>query len=157
MKISDRLIGCFLLLLAGGILLQARSFPVIPGQSIGSGLLPTIVALGIAVCAITLIAKDVLNAERMKLIAPGDWITDPRRIIRVGIVLLGTASFLPLLDVIGFPVLSISLLLAFLISLRVNLLTAVLLSVIASLAIHSLFSKVFLVPLPWGILQSIAW
>lgn len=157
MKISDRLIGCFLLLFAAAVLFQARTFPVIPGQSIGSGLLPTIVALGLGACAIILIAKDVLATDRAKLIEPGDWITDRIRVIRVGIVLLGTAIFIPLLDVIGFPVLSISVLLAFMLSLRVNLLTAVLISVIASLAIHTLFSKIFLVPLPWGILQSVAW
>ena len=72
-------------------------------------------------------------------------------------MLLGTASFIPLLDVIGFPVLSIAMLLAFLLSLRVDVMTSVLVSVTASLAIHTLFSKVFLVPLPWGILQSVAW
>lgn len=157
MKVSDRLIGCFLLLFAVAVLFQARTFPVIPGQSIGSGLLPTIVALGLGACAIVLILKDVLNAERPRLITPGDWITDRLRIIRVGIVLIGTASFIPLLDVIGFPLLSITVLLAFLLSLRVSLVTALLVSVIASLAIHTLFSKLFLVPLPWGVLQSVAW
>lgn len=157
MKISDRLTGCFLLVLATAILLQARSFPMIPGQSIGSGLMPTIVAIGLAICAVILIAKDVVTAPRSKLAEPGDWITDRWRLMRVAIVLLGTASFIPFLDVIGFPVLSIAVLLAFLLSLRVPVLTAVLVSVTASLAIHTLFSKVFLVPLPWGVLQSVAW
>lgn len=157
MKFSDRLTGCILLVFAAAIFFQARSFPLIPGQAIGSGLLPTIVAIGLGVCAIILIVSDLVTVPRTKLVEAGDWITDPRRLIRVGIVLLGTASFIPFLDVIGFPVLSITVLLAFLLSLRVNLLTAVLVSVIASLAIHTLFSKVFLVPLPWGILQSVAW
>jgi putative tricarboxylic transport membrane protein len=157
MKISDRLMGCFLLVFATAILIQASSFPVIPGQSIGSGLLPTIVAIGLGICAIILIVKDLVGTPRPKLAEAGDWITDPRRLLRVGIVLLGTASFLPFLDVIGFPVLSISVLLAFLLSLRVDMLTAILVSVTASLAIHTLFSKVFLVPLPWGVLQSVAW
>ena len=157
MKISDRLMGCFLLVFAAAILFQASSFPMIPGQSIGSGLLPTIVAIGLGACALVLVVKDVVAVPRPKLVEAGDWITDRRRLIRVAIVLLGTASFIPLLDVIGFPVLSITVLLAFLLSLRVNVLTAILVSVIASLAIHTLFSKLFLVPLPWGILQSVAW
>ncbi|WP_417809438.1 tripartite tricarboxylate transporter TctB family protein [Thioclava sp.] len=157
MKISDRLMGCFLLLFATAVLLQASTFPMIPGQSVGSGLLPTIVAVGLIICAIILITKDLLGTPRPKLIEAGAWITDRRRILRVAIVLLGTASFIPFLDVIGFPVLSITVLLAFLLSLRVEVLTAVLVSVTASLAIHTLFSKVFLVPLPWGVLQSIAW
>ncbi|MEV8467489.1 tripartite tricarboxylate transporter TctB family protein [Fluviibacterium sp. DFM31] len=157
MKISDRLMGFFLLVFSAGILIQASTFPLIPGQSVGSGLLPTIVALGLGGCALTLIAKDLVSQPRSKLVEPGDWIGDRRRLIRVGIVLLGTASFIPFLDVIGFPVLSITVLLAFLLSLRVKVLTAILVSVIASLAIHTLFSKVFLVPLPWGILQSVAW
>lgn len=157
MKISDRLMGCFLLLFATGIWLQARSFPLIPGQSIGSGLLPTIVAVGMGICAIVMIVQDFAASPRPKLAQPGEWITDRKRLIRVGIVLLGTASFIPFLDVIGFPVLSITVLLAFLLSLRVSLLQAILVSVVASLAIHTLFGKVFLVPLPWGILQSVAW
>jgi putative tricarboxylic transport membrane protein len=157
MKISDRLMGCFLLLFATAVLWQASTFPLIPGQSVGSGLLPTIVAVGLMVCAVILIVKDLSGTSRSKLVTPGGWINDRRRIFRVAIVLLGTASFIPFLDVIGFPVLSIVVLLAFLLSLRVDVLTAVLVSVIASLAIHTLFSKVFLVPLPWGLLQSIAW
>lgn len=157
MKISDRLTGCFLLLFAIAVLVEASSFPMIPGQSVGSGLLPSIVAVGLLVCALILIVKDLIGPSRTRLIEAGDWVTDPRRLVRVGIVLLGTACFIPFLDVIGFPVLSIAVLMAFLLSLRVNLLTAALVAVIASLAIHTLFSKVFLVPLPWGILQSIAW
>lgn len=157
MKISDRLMGCFLLVLSAAILIQASTFPLIPGQSIGSGLLPNIVALGIGACAIILVVKDVVGKPRPKLIELGGWATDHQRLLRVGIVLFGTASFIPLLDIVGFPVLSISVLLAFLLSLRVKIVTALLVSVIASLAIHTLFSKVFLVPLPWGILQSVAW
>ncbi|WP_424931850.1 tripartite tricarboxylate transporter TctB family protein [Amaricoccus macauensis] len=157
MKISDRLMGCFLLVFATAILIQASSFPTIPGQSIGSGLLPTIVGIGLAGCAIILIVKDLVAAQRSKLAEPGEWITDPRRLIRVATVLVGTAIFLPFLDVVGFPVLSIVVLLAFLLSLRVDLLTAGLVAVTASLAIHTLFSKVFLVPLPWGVLQPVAW
>ncbi|PRY20935.1 putative tricarboxylic transport membrane protein [Aliiruegeria haliotis] len=157
MKISDRLTGCFLLVFATAILFEASSFPVIPGQSIGSALLPNIVAIGLIGCAIILIVSDLVGSPRPRLAEAGDWITDPRRLLRVGIVLLGTASFIPFMDVIGFPVLSITVLLAFLLSLRVDILTAILVSVTASLAIHTLFSKVFLVPLPWGVLQSIAW
>ena len=158
MKISDRLIGSFLLVFAAAIFFQARSFPVIPGQSIGSGLLPTIVAAGLAACAVVLILKELVGTTpRPKLIEPGDWITDRRRLFRVAIVLLGTASFIPFVDTIGFPLLSIALLLSFLLSLKVDLLTAALVAVTASLAIHTLFSKIFLVPLPWGLLQSVAW
>lgn len=157
MKISDRLIGALLLVFATFILVEASSFPVIPGQSIGSGLLPTIVAIGLIGCATILIAKDLMTAPRAPLTEIGDWITDPRRLLRVGVVILGTAAFIPFLDVIGFPLLSITVLMIFLLSLRVDLLTALLVSVTASLAIHTLFSKVFLVPLPWGLLQSIAW
>jgi putative tricarboxylic transport membrane protein len=130
---------------------------VIPGQSIGSGLLPTIVAFGLAGCAVFLIIQDFASSPRTKLVQAGDWISDPVRILRVAIVLLGTASFIPFLDVVGFPVLSITVLMAFLLSLRVGLVTALTVSVVASLAIHTLFSKVFLVPLPWGVLQSVAW
>lgn len=157
MKISDRLMGGFLLIFATAVLLQARTFPVIPGQAIGSGLLPTIVAVGLGISAILLIAKDLATSPRPRLIEPGPWITDRPRLLRVAIVLLGTACFIPFLDTVGFPVLSIAVLLAFLLALQVNALTAVLVSVSASLAIHTLFSKVFLVPLPWGVLQSVAW
>lgn len=157
MKISDRLMGCLLLLFATAILIEARSFPMIPGQSVGSGLLPTIVAIGLMGCAAILIVKDIATMPRARLIETGDWITDPRRLARVGIVLLGTASFIPFLDVVGFPLLSVAVLVIFLLSLRVGVLTATLVSVTASLAIHTLFSKVFLVPLPWGLLEPIAW
>lgn len=157
MKISDRLTGCFLLLFATAILFEASSFPVIPGQSIGSGLLPKIVAFGLILCAGILIFSDLAKAPRAKLVEAGDWISDPVRLLRIAIAVIGPALFIPFLDVIGFPALAISVLLAFLLSLRVNIVTAVLVSVVASLAIHTLFSKVFLVPLPWGILQSIAW
>lgn len=157
MKFSDRLLGLVLFAFAVAVLVEARSFPVIPGQSVGSGLLPTIVALGLMGSAALLVVRDLLTSPRLPLAQFGDWVHDPIRWARIAIVLVGTAAFIPLLDVIGFPILSITVLFLFMLTLQVRPLLALAVSVGSAFAIHTLFNKLFLVPLPWGLLDVIAW
>jgi putative tricarboxylic transport membrane protein len=157
MKISDRGVGVLLIFFAASILAAVRDFPVIPGQSFGSALLPTIIAIGLIIGAMGLIITDMRNPMHSPWVEFGSWITDGSRKISVAIIIMGTISYVPLVSSVGFPMLSAGLLLALLLSVRVKPAAALAVSIVAALSIHTLFSKLFLVPLPWGVLQPLAW
>ena len=59
MKINDAIWGAVLLLLAAVILVHVQSFPKIPGQQVGPALFPGLIAAGLGVCALLLVAKGL--------------------------------------------------------------------------------------------------
>ena len=74
------------------------------------------------------------------------------------VVLLGSILFYILAsDALGFLPTAAIILLALLLVLRVRPPTAVAVAVIATVLVHFAFYKLLRVPLPWGVLQSVAW
>ena len=65
--------------------------------------------------------------------------------------------YLLAVDRLGFVLTGIVYLAALMLVLRVRPLRAVVLAVVLTLAIHFCFYKLLRVPLPWGVLQPIAW
>lgn len=157
MKFSDRLMGIILILFSLAILYEIRDFPVVPGQDFGSDLLPRIIALGLIAGGLSLLITDLRKADRDPLLKVGDWVQHNSRILMVLAIILGTASFIPFVDFIGFPLLSAGLILLMFLLSRVKISFALPMSVVAAFAIHTIFAKLFLVPLPWGLLDPIAW
>ncbi|WP_319531599.1 tripartite tricarboxylate transporter TctB family protein [uncultured Cohaesibacter sp.] len=157
MKISDRLMGVILILFSLGILYEISSFPSVPGQSVGSDLMPRIIAFGLILGGVSIIITDLRSNERASLIAFGAWIKDQRRVLQALAILLGTASFIPFVDTLGFPLLSTILLFILFIVFRLRVLVAIPVSFLAAMTIHTAFSKLLLVPLPWGVLEPLAW
>jgi hypothetical protein len=55
----DRWLGLALALLAGAVLWSARAFPVVPGQKVGAGFLPTLVGAGLLLCGLALVVRSL--------------------------------------------------------------------------------------------------
>ena len=72
MKLSDTVWGVLLLALSAAILWNVRTFPQIPGQSIGPGAFPGVLAVVLAACALALIVRG-LRAGEKKLVL-GEWL-----------------------------------------------------------------------------------
>ncbi|WP_244574680.1 tripartite tricarboxylate transporter TctB family protein [Cohaesibacter sp. ES.047] len=149
--------GGLLILFSLAILYEISSFPSVPGQSVGSDLMPRIIAFGFILGGLSLIITDLRRTDRARLVSFGNWIKDQRRVLQALVILLGTASFIPFVNDIGFPLLSAILLIALFLVFQLRIIVAIPVSVVAAFAIHTIFNKLFLVPLPWGLLEPIAW
>ncbi|NYT45479.1 tripartite tricarboxylate transporter TctB family protein [Alcaligenaceae bacterium] len=157
MKISDLLAGLIVGVLGLGMIAYALTLPLMPGQNVGPGMFPTLIGSGFVICAVLLVARHV------KSVARNPWLRlDPA--LRNGRILTGFL-FIPLTlllyiafsETLGFLVCAFLFLLALFLVFRVRLGQAVLIAFIGSLAIHFLFYTMLEVPLPWGVLESIAW
>jgi putative tricarboxylic transport membrane protein len=157
MKINDALSGILVGALGAAIFLNARTFPSVPGQDIGPNVFPQLIAAGFMICAAMLIWRG------LKTVHADGWIAVPEGLrkgrIALGFVLIPVALLFYLFasEKLGFFPVSIIMLLALFLVFKVRLWTAVIVAVAGTFAIHFLFYKLLKVPLPWGILQSVAW
>ena len=153
MKLNDAVWGALLLALAAAVLLAIRGFPNIPGQNIGPGALPALIAVGLAGCAVILVWRGVRELRAGgRLVVLGAWLRSPRH---VGNFLLACAAipfYLLAVQRLGFLVTATILLLALFLQLRVKPWLSVVVALAAAFAIHLAFYKLLRVSLPWGVL-----
>lgn len=157
MKINDVLSGLLIGSFGAVIYVHARSFPPMPGQNVGPNMFPQLIAAGLMICAIMLVIRGV------KTVGTEGWITLPhwwgQRRIALGFLLipLVLALYVTVSESLGFMPTAVILLMALFLVFKVRLRTALIVAIVGALCIHTLFYKLLKVPLPWGILESVAW
>ena len=158
MKFNDALSGAALLALAAAILFSIQSFPMIPGQNIGPGAFPGLLAILLAGCAIALIARGLREkVAHEPWIAPGGWLRSWPH-IRSFLVTIGCLLFYILAsNYLGFIPCAIIVLAAMFLTLGVRHRLILPIAVVVTFCIHTVFYKGLRVPLPWGVLMPLAW
>ena len=157
MKINDAVFGLLLFILGAAVIAAVQGYPKIPGQPVGPALFPGLIAAGLCVAGVLLLVKGVRERAGQAWLAWDDWVRSPRHVMAL-VVLLGSILFYIFAsEKLGFLLTAASILLAMFLVLRVRPLPAVVIAVIATLVIHFAFYKLLRVPLPWGVLQGVAW
>ena len=161
MKLNDAVWGALLLLFSVVLFVHVQSFPTIPGQRFGPALFPGILAAALAVCSVLLVVKGLAarrdGGERSMWLDLEPW-TRQRRYVVAFLVTVGVNVFyIFTIDYLGFIVVGVIYLAVLFWVYRVPRKWIVPVAVIATLVIHYAFYKLLKVPLPWGLLQGIAW
>ena len=161
MKVNDALWGALFVLLGAAILWHVQGFPRIPGQNVGPGLFPGVLAVAMLVCGAILIAtgmkeRRAAGATFRWTVAP-EWLRSRRHVLAFAVLVACNVFYLLAVDRLGFLLTAFVYLAALMWVLRVRLAVAVPVAFIMALAIHYAFYKLLRVPLPWGVLQRIAW
>ena len=150
MKFNDAILGGVFLVLAVAILVHIQGFPNIPGQKIGPGAFPGMIAAILAFCSAALIWRGV--KEKTPLVAVGAWLGSPRH-VRNFLVTVGALVFYILAaEKVGFLICAALILLSLFWTLNVRTRWAVPLALVLPVVIHVIFYKLLRVPLPWGVL-----
>lgn len=150
MQRIDRALGLGLALLALAVLYTARSFPAVPGQKLGAGFLPLIVAGGLLVCALMLLWRSFDTTRYGALPAKAR----PAERAGPALVVLGAVgAYMLLADKLGFLLMAPLLLLVCLRAFSQRWGTALAWAVGGTLLVHLAFYKLLRVPLPWGLLR----
>ena len=152
MKLNDAVLGAVFLALSIAVLVTIQSFPKIPGQSIGPGAFPGLIAILLAGCSIALIWRGWRERASQPLVAIGAWLGSPRHIQNFLIAVGGLVFYVLASDQIGFLICGVIILLALFLTLRVRPLLAMPLAIVLPVVIHLIFYKLLRVPLPWGVL-----
>lgn len=156
MKLNDAIFGLLLLALGAVVLFAIQGYPKIPGQPVGPALFPGLIATGLCITGVLLVARG-LRQPRQAWLVFEDWIRSPRHVAAV-LVLLGSIVFyIVAANWLGFLPTALLILLAMFTVLRVPPGRSVLIAVVATLLVHFAFYKLLRVPLPWGLLTPYAW
>ena len=157
MKINDALVGALLGIFAIAVFLMSRSFPVIPGQNFGAGLFPRVIGIGMLICSVLLIIQGVRNRKTDSPMRMPAWLRDKASVLRFLLIPASLFFYFAVADLLGFLITSGLVLLVLFLAFKVRWPTAIAVALIGSFLIHFMFYSVLMVPLPWGLLEPIAW
>ena len=155
MRIHDSLIGTLLLMLSLAVLWHVQSFPPAAGQQYGPALFPGLIAAGLGLASLGLIWQGRKSGD--PLLSPGPGLRSRRHVIGFVTALAGMVFYILCADVLGFLICSMLVLVAVQWALGVRIGVALAVALVTTLVIHTCFYKLLRVPLPWGVLQPIAW
>jgi len=161
MRLNDAVWGALLLLFSAVILFHVQSFPKIPGQQVGPGLFPGFLAIGLAVCGALLVMKGLTTrrawGERAEWIAFAAWTRSRKHVLAFALTIGVNILYILAVDKLGFIPLGVIYLGLLFWVYGVGTKWILPLSLVMTLGIHYAFYKLLKVPLPWGLLQGIAW
>ncbi len=157
MRINDSFFGVLLLLAAVALVMEASTFPGLPGQNYGPAFFPVIIGLVLGGCGLVLLVQGLPALRRGERIALGPWVRSPLHWFRLVLALGSILAFVLGLELIGFIPLAFTCLLVLQVVFGQPRWRSVLVAALATLGTHTAFYKVLLVPLPWGLLDPIAW
>jgi putative tricarboxylic transport membrane protein len=150
MRAVDLRVGAALALLALAVLWSASSFPAVPGQKLGAGLLPMLVGAGLLLCGLGLVWRSVRGqGYGDPRLAP----TSSRRdLFSAFVIVASVVVYILLADRLGFLIVAPLCLLAVFRVLQVSWRPALLWALSGTVLVHLAFYKLLRVPLPWGVL-----
>ncbi len=156
MKISDAIIGAVLLLVGIVVIVHVQSFPRIPGQQVGPGRFPGMIAAGLAVCGMILMVSGWRKRATEPWTETADWMRSGRHAVAFAALVVGVALYVFFAEAIGFLIVAPVLLFAWFTVLGVRRGLAIVVAIAATVVIWYAFYKVLRVPLPWGVLTRFA-
>ena len=161
MKLNDAVWGALLIFFSAAILTYIQRFPAIPGQKVGPALFPGLLAAGLALCGLLLIGRGLTARARAgkgaRWAELAGWTRSRRHVIAFFAVIGVNLFYILAVDRIGFILTGVAYLAALFTVFGVRLKWVVPIALVVTLVIHYAFYKLLRVPLPWGVLQGIAW
>jgi putative tricarboxylic transport membrane protein len=158
-KLGDAIWGALLLVLAGSLLWHVQGFPKMPGQHVGPAVLPGAIAVGLGVCGALLLVRGLRAraAASMRWFEPPVWIGSRPHVLALATLVGVNVFYLLAVQALGFVLTGTICLFVLMWALHVRPARALALAIVMTLVIHYGFYKLLKVPLPWGVLQPIAW
>jgi putative tricarboxylic transport membrane protein len=156
MRLNDTLAGLLIALAGAALVLHVRTFPSIPGQRIGPGLFPMVIGAGLLICAAVLIASGI-RERGTPWVQPDAWLRRPRMVLNFALVFLDLVFYALAVSRLGFHVTALIFLGILMLAFDVRRARILPLALGVAVAIHYAFYSLLRVPLPWGVLEGIAW
>ncbi|NYT77966.1 tripartite tricarboxylate transporter TctB family protein [Alcaligenaceae bacterium] len=158
MKFDDALIGVVLGIFSVIVFAVALTFPVIPGQHFGASLFPVLISSGLFICAVMLVVQGSRKraVSRASLVR-ASWLRDRRAVLRFLLVPASLVFYFELGSTLGFLLCAFMILCVLFRVFGVTWLRTFVVAFVSVMIIHVMFYSVLKVPLPWGLLEPMAW
>lgn len=157
MRLNDAVFGVLLIVFASAEIAYTRTFPSLHGQAYGPDLFPILIGVGFLITGAILTVQGVAQRAVQPLVEIGAWAADRRNVVNFALVLLALLFYIAASDWLGFILTAFVIMLVLLKGFGSGMVTALVIAALTTLGIHTLFARVLLVPLPWGVLQPVAW
>lgn len=154
MKLGDALSGLLAAIAGIAVVLHALTFPPMPGQPVGPSLFPIAIGAGLALAGAALIASDLRTRTFVTLDA---WARRPRMVANFLLVVADLTFYAIAVDALGFLITSVVFLGALFLAFGVRRARILPFAVAVTLVMHYGFYTLLRVPLPWGVLEAVAW
>ena len=156
MRANDVISGLVLIILALAMIALTASFPAFPGQKYGPSLFPRILGVGVIICGVLIIVNG-LRARRAGApwIEVAPWVYEPWRVGSFLLTLAMLLLYILVSETVGFILIALVFLGSLFVWLGVRPLTALVVTVVATLSIQYFFGTLLRVPLPRGWLTNI--
>jgi putative tricarboxylic transport membrane protein len=155
MHLSDRLAGLLAAGLGLAVVLFARTFPPMPGQNIGPALFPTLTGVGLLGFGMWMVIADRSTGGAWFRVA--EWARRPRMVANFALVIVALVVYALLLPPVGFFLTSMVFLAVLMTAFGAPPRWALPIAVVVTFVIHYVFYSWLRVPLPWGLLEGMAW
>jgi putative tricarboxylic transport membrane protein len=156
MKLADTLTGALVALLGVAVFLYARTFPPMPGQPVGPSLFPSIVGVALAALGVVLALSGRHRPPAAAADEPG-WISRPRMVANFAVVIGTLLFYAAIVNTLGFIPTAALFLSMLMLAFGVRRARILPLAVLIAVAVHFGFYTLLRVPLPWGMLEGVAW
>lgn len=153
MRIDDRILGLVMVAFGAAVFLMARTFPLMAGMPYGPGFFPSIAAIGLIVCGIVIAVSAMLTRAPAAAGPPIVW----RGFIRPGLIALIVVFFGLTMPILGFHIAAVITVGAAAFVFGAHPIVAPVLALAAAFGTHAAFYSLLRVPLPWGLLEPVAW
>lgn len=157
MKINDTISGAALAALGMAILIRVQSFPPMPGQKVGPAMFPGLIAAGLLICAAFIIRRGFATLKTDGWVEWPTWFSRGRIALGFALIPVVLVIYAAVSETVGFLPTAVAFLLSLFLAFGVKPWLGAVVAIGGSLAIHYVFYKILKVPLPWGILKSLAW
>jgi putative tricarboxylic transport membrane protein len=169
MKLADALSGLLAALAGIAVVLHALTFPPMPGQPVGPSLFPIAIGTGLILAGAALMLAAVRgpasaarppSAVRRPLsefVEFDAWARRPRMVANFLVVIADLSFYAIAVEALGFLITSVVFLAVLFLAFGVRRARILPFAVAVTLVIHYGFYTLLRVPLPWGVLEAVAW
>ena len=156
MRVGDRASGVFSIAFGAAVAAYAWSFPATPGHPVGPAAFPITIGCALVIAGALLLFGGRHERRDSGIELPA-WTRDRRLGANFVLVLASVVFYALAVERLGFLVTAILLLAILFGAFGVRRARILPLAVAVTLAIHFSFYTLLRVPLPWGVLEAIAW
>ena len=153
MKIGDAASGLLAALLGAAVVVEARTFPPMPGQPVGPSLFPLLIGAWLIVGGAALVLATLQGRGRSAEVSRREWPAT----LNFALVLAGLLFYALAVNQVGFLLTATTFLSLLFLLFGVRRSRILPLAIVVTLAAHYAFYTLLRVPLPWGVLEGIAW
>ena len=155
MRFNDAILGIVIICFASVAAVATRSFPSMPGQAYGPALFPLLLCAAFTICGAMLIVSGIRNRATQPLLDRDPWARSSSGLLTFASVIAGLVFYILVSESLGFIPTAFLMIAGLLIRLRGRWPSSMAIAAGATMVVHYLFYGVLLVPLPWGVLESL--